>query len=75
MYFAIKNLKVKINTSYILRFFFVLITITISVGLAHYRGVNLSIAICISIVSAILMLFITRLLNIQQFKQLLQSRV
>ncbi len=75
MYYAIKNLKVKINTSYILRFFFVLITITISVGLAHYRGINLSIAICFSIVIAILMLFITRLLNIQQFKQLLQSRV
>jgi O-antigen/teichoic acid export membrane protein len=75
MYYAIKNLKVKINTSYILRFFFVLITITISVGLAHYRGINLSIAICFSIVSSILMLFITRLLNIQQFKQLLQSRV
>jgi O-antigen/teichoic acid export membrane protein len=50
MYYAIKNLKVKINTSYILRFFFVLITITISVGLAHYRGINLSIAICFSIV-------------------------
>jgi O-antigen/teichoic acid export membrane protein len=75
MYFAIRNLKIELNVSYLVRFFAVLATVTLSVGLVHYRGINLSVAIGSAIVSAIIMLFITRLFHIQQLKQLLQSRV
>jgi len=75
MYFAIINLKIKIDPSYLLRFFAVLAVVTICVGLAHNRGINLSVAIGSAIGCAIIMLFITRLIQIQQLKQLLQSRV
>jgi O-antigen/teichoic acid export membrane protein len=75
MYFAIKNLKIKLDPSYLLRFFAILAVVIICVGFAHYLGINLSVAIGISIGSAIIMLFITRLIHVQQLKQLLQSRV
>jgi O-antigen/teichoic acid export membrane protein len=75
MYFAIKNLKIKLDPSYLLRFFAVLAVVTICVGLAHNRGINLSVTIGSAIGCAIIMLFITRLIHIQQLKQLLQSRV
>jgi O-antigen/teichoic acid export membrane protein len=75
MYFALKSLTVKLNIDYLTRFFAVLAVVTLSVGLAHDQGVSLSIAVGSAVVSAIIMLFVTRLFHIQQLKQLLQSRV
>jgi O-antigen/teichoic acid export membrane protein len=75
MYFAIKYLRVKLNFDYLSRFMIVLLGTTASVVVAYSINLNLIAATLLAVVSAIIMLFVTRLFHIQQLKQLLQSRV
>jgi O-antigen/teichoic acid export membrane protein len=75
MYFAFKCLSIKLNFDYLIRFMFLLLGIIASVLLAYSTNLNLITATCLAVLSATIMLFVTRLFHIQQLKQLLQSRV
>lgn len=75
MYFAIKKLTIKLSVSYLMRFLLVLLVSIFMVGLIYSQGFNILWATLLATVASLIMLFITRLFNIQQFKQLLQSRI
>jgi O-antigen/teichoic acid export membrane protein len=75
MYFAIKYLSIKLSFDYLSKFLLVLLGITVSVVVACNINLNLITAACLAVLSATIMLFVTRLFHFQQLKQLLQSRV
>lgn len=75
MYFAIRHLSVKLNFDYLSRFMFVLLGTIASVVVAYSINLNLIAATVLAVLSATIMLFVTRLFHVQQLKQLLQSRV
>ena len=74
MYFAVRYLKLSIDFSFFIKVIITLLLTVLAAGICVSMKLPLAIATAIVMLAVILMLFVTRLLKINQLKQLLPSK-
>ncbi len=74
MYFAVRYLKLSIDFSFFIKVIITLLLTVLAAGICVSIKLPLAIATAIVMLAVILMLFVTRLLKINQLKQLLPSK-
>lgn len=72
-YFAIKYLKLQLNVGYLLKFGIVMLCSVLAVTASKYVGLNFWYSGILTLGVAVLLLFVTKLFQVSQIKQMLQS--